>query len=133
MAKKVHNIGDNIPWPRQNYAQMIHDIRQKNAGIIVQHHVSREGSIWRRRDSSELDQRKRDSFVPTSSSKRNPEFRPTLAQGRLDPQINPILAKNGPNPVTNIPSIEEHAEGIGVIASAPQPDNQQEHTHLLLQ
>ena len=29
-----------------------------------------------------------------------------------------------PNLVTNIPSIEEHAEGIGVIASAPQPDNQ---------
>ena len=46
-----------------------------------------------------------------------------MAQGRLDPKSILILI-NGPNPVTNIPSIEEHAEGIGVIASAPQPDNQ---------
>ena len=38
----IINIGEKslqhwgqYPWPRQNYAQMIHDIRQKNAGIIV--------------------------------------------------------------------------------------------------
>ena len=42
--------------------------------------------------------------------------------------IGPLPAQNflltWPNLVTNIPILEEQAEGIGVVASAPQPDNQ---------
>ena len=36
-----------------------------------------------------------DSFVP-DPSKGILSSCPTLAQGRLDPKLNPILAKNGP-------------------------------------
>ena len=54
----------------------------------AEYHVSREGSIWRRRDSSELDQRKRDSFVPTSF-KGILSSRSHIGTGTIGSQINP--------------------------------------------
>ena len=128
----IINIGEKslqhwgqYPWPRQNYAQMIHDIRQKNAGIIgfniMYPEKDRFGgdeilASWIKGNGIVLSQ--------TPSSKGIRSSGPHIGTGTIGPSNPTQSLLKWPNLVTNIPSIEEHAEGIGVIASAPQPDNQ---------
>jgi len=128
----IINIGEKsleqwgqYPWPRQNYAQMIHDIRQKNAGIIGFNIMFPEKdrfggdevlASWIKGNGIVLSQ------TPSSKGTRNTG--PHIGTGTIGPSNPTQYLLKWPNLVTNIPSIEEHAEGIGVLASEPQPDNQ---------
>ena len=128
----IINIGEKsleqwgqYPWPRQNYAQMIHDIRQKNAGIIGINIMFPEAdrfggdevlASWIKGNGIVLSQ------TPSSKGTRNTG--PHIGTGTIGPSNPTQYLLKWPNLVTNIPSIEEHSEGIGVLASEPQPDNQ---------
>ena len=128
----IINIGEKsleqwgqYPWPRQNYAQMIHDIRQKNAGIIGFNIMFPEKdrfggdevlASWIKGNGIVLSQ--------TPSSRGTRSSGPHIGTGTIGPSNPTQYLLRWPNLVTNIPSIEEHAEGIGVLASEPQPDNQ---------
>jgi len=128
----VINIGENslqkwgqYPWPRQNFAQMIHDLRQANGGIIGLNIMFPEPdrfggdeilSSWIKGNGIVLSQ--------TPSSKGTRSLGPHIGTGTIGP-LNPTQSLlKWPNLVSNVEVLEKPAEGIGVIASAPQPDNQ---------
>ena len=89
----IINIGEKSlqqwgqwPWPRQNFAQLIHDIRQKNGGMIgltvMFPEADRFGgdevlASWIKGNGVILSQ--------TPSTRGVRSSGPTLAQGRLDP------------------------------------------------
>ena len=86
LAKKVYNNGDNGHGPRQNFAQLIPDIRQKNGGMIgltvmfPEADLSRGDEVlasWIKGNGVILSQ--------TPSTRGVRSSGPTLAQGRLDP------------------------------------------------
>ena len=58
----------------------------------------------------------------TPSTKGVRSIGPHIGTGRIGPLPAQDFLLSWPNLVTNIPTLEEHAEGIGVLASAPQPD-----------
>jgi len=111
------------PWPRQNFAQVIHDIRQKNGGIIgltvMFPETDRFGgdetlASWMKGNGIVLSQ--------TPSTKGIRSSGPHIGTGTIGP-LNPTQSLlKWPNLVTNVSILEEQAEGIGVLASAPQPD-----------
>jgi len=128
----VINIGEKSlqqwgqwPWPRQNFAQLIHDLRSKNAGIIGLNFMFPEPdrfggdptlASWMKDNGIVLSQ--------TPSTKGIKSTGPHIGTATLGPSSPTLYLLKWPNLVTNIPALEEVAEGIGVIASAPQPDNQ---------
>ena len=128
----VINIGEKSleqwgqwPWPRQNIAQLIANLRNSNAGIIGLNMMFPEPDRFGGDEvlASWIDQ----NGIVLSQT---PSFRGIKNSGPHigTATIGPVPATNylltWPNLVTNIPELESAAEGIGVIASAPQPDNQ---------
>ena len=126
----IINIGEKSlqqwgqwPWPRQNFAQLIHDIRQKNGGMIgltvMFPETDRFGgddvlASWIKGNGIVLSQ--------TPSTRGTRSSGPHIGTGTIGPSNPTLSLLKWTNIVTNIPSLEEHAEGIGVLASAPQPD-----------
>ena len=126
----IVNIGEKSlqqwgqwPWPRQNFAQMIHDLRQKNQGIIgltvMFPEKDRFGgdptlASWMKGNGIVLSQ--------TPSSKGVKSSGPHIGTGVIGPSKAQDFLLTWPNLVTNIPELEAEAFGIGVNASAPQPD-----------
>ena len=128
----IINIGENslqalgqYPFPRTTYAQLIHDIRQKNQGIIgftiMFPEQDRFGgdevfASWLKDNGIVLSQ--------TPSSKGVKSTGPHIGTGTIGPLPAQDFVLTWPNLVTNITQLETMALGIGVNASAPQPDNQ---------
>jgi len=126
----IVNIGEKSlqqwgqwPWPRQNFAQLIHDIRQKNQGIIgltvMFPEKDRFGgdptlASWMKGNGIVLSQTPSSKGVKTSG--------PHIGTGVIGPTKVQDFLLTWPNLVTNIPELEVEAFGIGVNASAPQPD-----------
>ena len=126
----IINIGEKSlqqwgqwPWPRQNFAQLIHDIRQNNAGMIGMTVMFPEAdrfggdevlASWLKGNGIILSQ--------TPSTRGVRSSGPHIGTGTIGPTNPTQSLLEWPNLVTNIPILEEQAEGIGVLASAPQPD-----------
>ena len=128
----IINIGEKslqkwgqYPWPRQNFAQMIHDLRQANGGIIGLNIMFPEQdrfggdeilSSWIKENGVVLSQ--------TPSFKGIRSSGPHIGTATIGPLSPTQSLLKWPNLVSNVETLEKPAEGIGVIASAPQPDNQ---------
>ena len=128
----VINIGEKSlqqwgqwPWPRQNFAQLISDLRNNNAGMIgltvMFPEVDRFGgdpvlSSWMKDNGIVLSQ--------TPSTRGVKSTGPHIGTGTIGPVSATNYLLTWPNLVTNIETLESVAAGIGVVASAPQPDNQ---------
>ena len=126
----VINIGEKSlqqwgqwPWPRQNFAQLIHDIRQKNQGIVgftvMFPEADRFGgdptlASWMKGNGIVLSQTPSTRGIKTTG--------PHIGTGVIGPTKAQDFLLTWPNLVTNIPELEAEAFGIGVNASAPQPD-----------
>ena len=128
----ILNIGERSleawgqwPWPRQNIAQLIADLRQSGAGIIALNvmfpETDRFGgdevlASWMNQNGIILSQ--------TPSSKGTRSTGPHIGTATIGSTPASTLLLTWPNLITNITELEDVAAGIGVIASAPQPDNQ---------
>ena len=128
----VLNIGEQSlqqwgqwPWPRQNIAQLVSDLRSKNAGIIgltiMFPETDRFGgdevlSSWMSENGVVLSQ--------TPSGRGIKSTGPHIGTATIGPVSATDYLLTWPNLVTNIEVLEKSAAGIGVVASAPQPDNQ---------
>ena len=128
----IINIGENSlqqwgqwPWPRQNLAQLISDLRNKNAGMIGFNFMFPEPdrfqgdevlASWMNQNGIVLSQ--------TPSARGVRSSGPHIGTATIGPSNPTNFLLKWPNLVTNIPQLEQTADGIGVIASAPQPDNQ---------
>jgi len=139
------NFGENTlatygqyPFPRQYYAQLIVDVATKNSGVVGWTIMFPEEDRFGGDPTfaSFLEQNK----VNVPGARRNPVNYNVLSQTpsikgikTSGPHIGtgtigPVPAKDyllkWPNLVTNVPILEVMANGKGVNASAPQPDNQ---------
>jgi adenylate cyclase len=139
------NFGENTlatygqyPFPRQYYAQLIVDVASKNSGVVGWTIMFPEEDRFGGDPTfaSFLEQNK----VNVPGARRNPINYNVLSQTpsvkgikTSGPHIGtgtigPVPAKDyllkWPNLVTNVPILESMANGKGVNASAPQPDNQ---------
>ena len=139
------NFGENTlatygqyPFPRQYYAQLIVDVASKNSGVVGWTIMFPEEDRFGGDPTfaSFLEQNK----VNVPGARRNPINYNVLSQTpsvkgikTSGPHIGtgtigPVPAKDyllkWPNLVTNVPMLEVMANGKGVNASAPQPDNQ---------
>ena len=128
----VINIGEKSlqqwgqwPWPRQNIAQLISDLRNKNAGIIgltiMFPEEDRFGgdpvlSSWIKDNGIVLSQ--------TPSGRGVKSTGPHIGTATIGPVPATNYLLTWPNLVTNVEPLESVAGGIGVVASAPQPDKQ---------
>ena len=128
----VINIGEKSlqqwgqwPWPRQNFAQLISDLRNKNAGMIgltvMFPETDRFGgdpvlSSWMKDNGIVLSQ--------TPSSRGVKSTGPHIGTGTIGPVPATNYLLTWPNLVTNIEPLESVAAGIGVVAIDPQTDNQ---------
>ena len=122
--KSLDALGQ-YPFPRQSYAQMIYDIRQKNQGIVgftlMFPEADRFGgdevfASWIKGNGIVLSQ--------TPSSKGVRSSGPHIGTGTIGPSPAQQHLLTWKNLVTNIAELETVASGIGINASAPQPDNQ---------
>jgi len=113
------------PWPRQNIAQLIADLRQSGAGIIGLNTMFPEPDrfggdqvlqSWIYQNGVVLSQ--------TPSSKGYRTQGPHIGTATIGSSKPTQYLLQWRNLVTNIPELEEASAGIGVLASAPQPDNQ---------
>jgi len=128
----VINIGEKSlqqwgqwPWPRQNFAQLISDLRTQNGGIIGLNIMFPEPdrfggdlilSSWINENGVVLSQ--------TPSARGVRSSGPHIGTATIGPSSPTDFLLSWPNLVVNISELEQSADGIGVIASAPQPDNQ---------
>jgi adenylate cyclase len=128
----VINIGEKSlqqwgqwPWPRQNFAQLISDLRTQNGGIIGLNIMFPEPdrfggdpilSSWINENGVVLSQ--------TPSARGVRSSGPHIGTATIGPSKATDFLLSWPNLVTNVSELEQSADGIGVIASAPQPDNQ---------
>jgi len=128
----VINIGERSlqqwgqwPWPRQNFAQLISDLRTQNGGIIGLNIMFPEPdrfggdpilSSWINENGVVLSQ--------TPSARGIRSSGPHIGTATIGPSNPTDFLLSWPNLVVNISELEQSADGIGVIASAPQPDNQ---------
>jgi adenylate cyclase len=128
----IVNIGERSldtwgqwPWPRQNIAQLIAELRNSGAGIISLNimfpETDRFGgdevlASWMNQNGIVLSQ--------TPSARGIKSTGPHIGTATIGstPAFTHLLT--WPNLITNIPELEDASAGIGVIASAPQPDNQ---------
>ena len=122
--KSLATLGQ-YPFPRTTYAQLLHDIRQKNQGIIGftimfpeqdRFNGDEVFASWIQGNGIVLSQ--------TPSSKGVKTTGPHIGTGTIGPLPAQDFILTWPNLVTNINLLEQPAQGIGVNASAPQPDNQ---------
>jgi len=141
----ILNIGEKslakygqYPFPRQYYAQMLVDVAMKNSGPVGWTIMFPEKDRFQGDDSfaSILNQ----NLVNVPGARKNPVNFNILSQTpsvkgikSTGPHIGtgtigPVPAKDylltWPNLVTNVPMLEVVSNGKGVLASAPQPDNQ---------
>jgi len=125
IGEKSLDVLGQYPFPRTTYAQLIHDIRQKNQGIIgftimfpEQDRFAGDEvfASWIKDNGIVLSQ--------TPSSKGVRSTGPHIGTGTIGPLPAQDFVLTWPNLVTNISQLETMAFGIGVNASAPQPDNQ---------
>jgi len=139
------NIGEKslakygqYPFPRQYYAQLVVDLAMKNSGVVGWTIMFPEKDRFQGDDSfaSILNQ----NLVNVPGARKNPVNYNVLSQTpsvkgikSTGPHIGtgtigPVPAKDylltWPNLVTNVPMLEVVSNGKGVLASAPQPDNQ---------
>jgi len=128
----IVNIGERSleawgqwPWPRQNIAQLIADLRQSGAGIVALNvmfpETDRFGGdevlrSWMNQNGIILSQ--------TPSSKGVRSSGPHIGTATIGSSKPTQYLLQWSNLITNISELEDVAAGIGVIASAPQPDNQ---------
>ena len=120
--KSLQALGQ-YPFPRTTYAQLIYDIRQKNQGIVGFTIMFPEAdrfagdevfASWIKGNGIVLSQ--------TPSTKGIKSTGPHIGTGVIGPTKAQDYLLTWPNLVTNIPELEAEALGIGVNASAPQPD-----------
>lgn len=113
------------PWPRQNIAQLIAELRQSGAGIIGLNTMFPEPDrfggdqvlqSWIYQNGVVLSQ--------TPSSKGYRTQGPHIGTATIGSSKPTQYLLQWRNLVTNIPELEDAATGVGVLASAPQPDNQ---------
>ena len=125
----IINIGERSleawgqwPWPRQNIAQLIADLRQSGAGIIALNvmfpETDRFGgdevlASWMNQNGIILSQ--------TPSSKGVRSSGPHIGTATIGSSKPTQYLLQWSNLITNITELEDASAGIGVIASAPQP------------
>ena len=128
----IINIGERSleawgqwPWPRQNIAQLIADLRQSGAGIVALNVMFPEQdrfggdevlASWMNQNGIILSQ--------TPSSRGIRSSGPHIGTATIGSSKPTQYLLQWSNLITNITELEDASAGIGVIASAPQPDNQ---------
>ena len=128
----IVNIGERSlaawgqwPWPRQNIAQLIAELRNSGAGIISLNimfpETDRFGgdqilASWITDNGIVLSQ--------TPSARGIKTTGPHIGTATIGSAKPTQYLLQWRNLITNIPELEDASAGIGVIASAPQPDNQ---------
>ncbi len=128
----IVNIGERSldawgqwPWPRQNIAQLIADLRNSGAGIIALNVMFPEQdrfggdevlASWMNQNGIVLSQ--------TPSSRGIRSSGPHIGTATIGSSKPTQFLLQWSNLITNITELEDASAGIGVIASAPQPDNQ---------
>ncbi len=135
--KSLEKYGQ-YPFPRQYYAQLVIDVATKNSGVVGWTLMFPEKDRFQGDESfaSILNQ----NLVNVPGARKNPVNYNVLSQTTsvkgiktTGPHIGtgtigPVPAKDylltWPNLVTNVPMLEVVSNGKGVLASAPQPDNQ---------
>ena len=128
----IVNIGERSldawgqwPWPRQNIAQLIAELRNSGAGIISLNimfpETDRFGgdevlASWMNQNGIVLSQ--------TPSAQGIKSTGPHIGTATIGSTKPTQYLLQWSNLITNISELEDASAGIGVIASAPQPDNQ---------
>ena len=128
----IVNIGERSlaawgqwPWPRQNIAQLIAELRNSGAGIIGLNimfpETDRFGGdqvlqSWMNQNGIVLSQ--------TPSARGIKSTGPHIGTATIGSSKPTQYLLQWSNLITNISELEDASAGIGVIASAPQPDNQ---------
>ena len=135
--KSLNKLGQ-YPFPRQTYAQLVIDVATKNGGVLgwtimfpevdrfqgdpvfaemlMQNKVNVPGARRNPINFNVISQTPSTRGIKTSG--------PHIGTGTIGPVPATNYLLKWPNLVTNIPIIESVANGKGVNASAPQPDNQ---------
>ena len=139
------NIGEKslakygqYPFPRQYYAQLIIDVASKNSGVVGWTIMFPEADRFQGDESFAGIMQQ--NLVNVPGARRNPvnynvvsqtpsvkgikTSGPHIGTGTIGPVPAKDYLLKWPNLVTNIPMLEVVANGKGVNASAPQPDNQ---------
>lgn len=113
------------PWPRQNIAQLIAELRQSGAGIIGLNVMFPEPDrfggdqvlqSWIHQNGIVLSQ--------TTSNRGHKTTGPHIGTATIGSSKPMLYLPQWSNLITNISDLEDVAAGIGVLASVPQPDNQ---------
>ena len=113
------------PWPRQNIAQLIAELRQSGAGIIGLNIMFPEPDrfggdqilqSWIHQNGIVLSQ--------TTSNRGYKTTGPHIGTATIGSSKPTLYLPQWSNLITNISVLEQAAAGIGVLASVPQPDNQ---------
>ena len=139
------NIGEKslakygqYPFPRQYYAQLIIDVASKNSGVVGWTIMFPEADRFQGDESFAGIMQQ--NLVNVPGARRNPvnynvvsqtpsvkgikTSGPHIGTGTIGPVPAKDYLLKWPNLVTNISMLEVVANGKGVNASAPQPDNQ---------
>ena len=124
IGEKALEANGQWPWPRQYYAQMISDLRNANAGIIgitvMYPEEDRFGgdevfTSWVKGNGIVLSQ------VPSARGRSDvAPYVGTAVLGEGDPYD---FAYEYSNLVTNIPALEDVADGVGMVNSTVEVDN----------
>ena len=138
IGEKSLAVNGQYPWPRQYYAQLVIDVAGAGGGVLGWTIMFPEADRFAGDEifANYLMENK----VNVQGARRNPINFNVLSQATSTRgiktsgphigtgTIGPVPAKNyllkWPNLVTNIPLLEAVANGKGVTAPAPQPDNQ---------
>jgi len=138
IGEKSLAVNGQYPWPRQYYAQLVIDVAKAGSGVlgwtimfpeedrfdgdeifadyILQNKVEVQGARRNPINFNVLSQATSTRGIKTSG--------PHIGTGTIGPVPAKDYLLKWPNLVTNIPLLESAANGKGVTASAPQPDNQ---------
>ena len=141
----ILNIGEKTlakygqyPFPRQYYAQMVIDLATKNSGVTGWTIMFPEEDRFQGDESFAGIMQQNVMNIPgarknpvnvnvlsqTPSVKGVKSTGPHIGTGTIGPVPAKDYLLTWPNLVTNVPMLEVVANGKGVNASAPQPDNQ---------
>ena len=141
----ILNIGEKslakygqYPFPRQYYAQMVIDLATKNSGVTGWTIMFPEEDRFQGDESFAGIMQQNVMNIPgarknpvnvnvlsqTPSVKGIKSTGPHIGTGTIGPVPAKDYLLTWPNLVTNVPMLEVVANGKGVNASAPQPDNQ---------
>ena len=138
IGEKSLAVNGQYPWPRQYYAQMVIDVAGAGGGVLGWTIMFPEADRFSGDET--FANYLMENKVNVQGARRNPINFNVLSQATSTRgiktsgphigtgTIGPVPAKDyllkWPNLVTNIPLLEAVANGKGVTASAPQPDNQ---------